>query len=112
MKNISQWLLFHSRIGGSDAVAHCICKEGITTLFDFILTDFNKKSLKRLPSVCKETIAAIAEDHIPNGINQQNTVPPGANNISFISVQRLIVAMHAAAEYYSYSYRSQQHVLC
>ena len=99
----------------SDAVFHCICtKEGITT-FDSLTTNFdNKKSLERLPSVCKETtIAAIAEDHIPNGIAQENAVPGANKNISSISVQqRLIVAMHAAAEYYSYSYRSQQHVLC
>ena len=38
----------------SDAAVHRICKEGITT-FDS-LTDFDKKSLERLPSVCKESI--------------------------------------------------------
>ena len=79
----------------SDAAVHRICKEGITT-FDS-LTDFDKKSLERLPSVCKESIAAIVED-LPNGIAAEIAVP-GAN-ISSISVQRLIVAMHAA-EYYT-----------
>ena len=79
----------------SDAAVHRICKEGITT-FDS-LTDFDKKSLERLPSVCKESIAAIVED-LPNGIAAEIAVP-GAN-ISSISVQRLIVAMHAA-EYYA-----------
>ena len=84
----------------SDSAVHRICKEGITT-FDS-LTNFDKKSLERLPSVCKETITAITED-IPNGIAQENAVP-GAN-ISSISVQRLIVTMHAA-EYYTVIDRS------
>jgi hypothetical protein len=84
----------------SDAAVLRLCKEGLTN-FDS-LTDFDKKSLERLPSVCKETITAIAED-IPNGIVAEPAVP-GAN-ISSISIQRLIVAMHAA-EYYTAINRS------
>ena len=79
----------------SDAAVLCLLQEGLTN-FDS-LTDFDKKSLERLPSVCKETIPAIAAD-LPNGIAAENKIP-GAN-ISSISVQRLIVAMHAA-EYYT-----------
>ena len=84
----------------SDAAVLRLLQEGLTN-FDS-LTDFDKKSLERLPSVCKETIPAIAAD-LPNGIAAENQIP-GAN-ISSISVQRLIVAMHAA-EYYTAINRS------
>ena len=79
----------------SDGAVLCICKEGLTN-FDS-LTDFDKRSLERLPAVCKAPIDAVIED-VANGIQAENRVP-GAN-ISSISVQRLIVAMHAA-EYYT-----------
>ena len=84
----------------SDAAVLRLLQEGLTTYNS--LTDFDKKSLEQLPSVCKETIPAIAAD-LPNGIAAENEIA-GAN-ISSISVQRLIVAINAA-EYYTAINRS------
>ena len=79
----------------SNAAVLRLTKEGITNFES--LTDFDKKSMERLPATCKETIAQIARDRA-NNIPAENEVP-GAN-ISSISVRRLIVAMNAS-EYYS-----------
>ena len=75
----------------SNAAVLRLTKEGITNFES--LTDFDKKSMERLPATCKETIAQIARDRA-NNIPAENEVP-GAN-ISSISVRRLIVAMNAA----------------
>ena len=51
----------------SNAAVLRLTKEGITN-FEF-LTDFDKKSMERLPATCKETIAQITRDranNIPN----------------------------------------------
>ena len=79
----------------SDASVLRLTKEGITNFES--LTDFDKKSLERLPSTCKESIDEIIAD-VPNNIGAEIEVP-GAN-LSSISVRRLIVAMYAA-EYYT-----------
>ena len=76
----------------SDAAVLRLLQEGLT-IFDS-LTDFDKKSLEQLPSVCKETIPAIATD-VPNGIAAENEIA-GAN-ISSISVRSMTTAnMHYA----------------
>ena len=79
----------------SDASVLRLTKEGITNFES--LTDFDKKSLERLPATISKAIDAIAADG-PNNINAEAAVP-GAN-LSSISVRRLIVAMNAA-EYYT-----------
>ncbi len=79
----------------SDASVLRLTKEGITNFES--LTDFDKKSLERLPATIKESIDAIAADP-QNNIAAENAVP-GAT-LSSISVRRLIVAMNAA-EYYT-----------
>ncbi len=79
----------------SDASVLCLTKEGITNFES--LTDFNKKSMERLPATIKEPIDAIVADP-QNNIAAENAVP-GAT-LSSISVHRLIVAMNAA-EYYT-----------
>ncbi len=80
----------------SDAAVTRLTYEGITDYRS--LTDFDKKSLQSLPSICKETIPAIAKDH-NNGIEAEAEVP-GAN-LGSICVRRLIVAMNAAKYYTS-----------
>ena len=79
----------------SDASVLRLTKEGITNFES--LTDFDKKSLERLPLTCKENIRAITANPA-NGITAERAVP-GAN-LSSISVRRLIVAMNAL-EYYT-----------
>ena len=79
----------------SDASVLRLTKEGITNFES--LTDFDKKSLERLPATTAKPIDAIIVD-VPNNINAEPAVP-GAN-LSSISVRRLIVAMYAA-EYYT-----------
>eukprot|EP00957_Ditylum_brightwellii_P180522 13750843-Ditylum_brightwellii.AAC.1 len=65
----------------SNATKTCISHEGITNLAS--LSDFNKKSIKDLLKICKESVVVIAED-IPNGIAAETAVH-GAN-LSLISV--------------------------
>ena len=79
----------------SDASVLRLTKEGITNFES--LTDFDKKSMERLPATIKEPIDAIVAD-AQNNIAAENRVP-GAT-LSSISVRRLIVAMNAA-EYYT-----------
>jgi hypothetical protein len=94
--NFKNWLKSNPNMKlSSEAAVNRVIKEGITTFED--LTDFDKKSIERLPATCKETVPAIEADR-DNGITAEAEVP-GAN-ISSISVQRLIVAIHAA-EYYT-----------
>jgi hypothetical protein len=94
--NFKNWLKSSPNMKlSSEAAVNRVIKEGITTFED--LTDFDKKSLERLPATCKDTVPRIVADR-ENGIIAEAEVP-GAN-ISSISVQRLIVAMHAA-EYYT-----------
>ena len=71
----------------SDASVLRLTKEGITNFES--LTDFDKKSLERLPATISKAIDAIIVD-VPNNINAEPAVP-GAN-LSSISVRRLIVA--------------------
>ncbi len=80
----------------SDRAVNRILYEGITT-YDSLL-DFDRKAIQSLPSVCKETIPAIAADPATNTGAEPEV--PGAN-ISSISVQRLIVAVNAAKYYNS-----------
>ena len=82
----------------SDAAVTRITHEGITNYES--LLDFDKKSLQLLPSICKEKVLAIPED-AANNIAAEPEVS-GAN-ISTISIQRLIVASHAASYYHSIS---------
>ena len=79
----------------SDSAVTRLTYEGITNFPS--LTDFDKKAIQALPSTCKNRIPAIAEDSAA-GIPAEPEVL-GAN-ISSISVQRLIVAVHAS-KYYS-----------
>ena len=78
----------------SERAVNRILYEGITNYES--LKDFDKKAIQNLPSVCKETIPAIAEDENADVLAEPEV--PGAN-ISSISVQRLIVAMNAAKYY-------------
>ena len=78
----------------SDAAVTRILHEGITTFES--LTDFDDKSIGRLPTVCKEDIEEIREDSA-NGI--QHEPPVRGATISSISVRRLIVAVQAAKYY-------------
>ena len=78
----------------TDSAYNRTVSEGITS-FDSLL-DFDKKSIQTLPTVCKVTITAIRED-LATGQPNEPAVP-GAN-VSVISTQRLIVAMHAAKYY-------------
>ena len=90
------WLKANTNIKlSSDAAVLRITKEGITGWDS--LVDFDKKSIERLPAICKDTIPAIAVD-VANGIAAEQEVP-GAN-ISSIATRRLITAVHAA-EYYT-----------
>mmetsp|Transcript_4425 Transcript_4425/g.6468 ORF Transcript_4425/g.6468 Transcript_4425/m.6468 type:complete len:119 (-) Transcript_4425:1609-1965(-) len=91
LKNITNDM----KLLSSDASVLRLTKESITN-FEY-LTDFDKKSLKHLPSTCKEKINAISADLV-NGIVSKRAVQ-GAN-LSSISVRRLIVAMNAS-EYYT-----------
>ena len=75
----------------SDAAVTRILHEGITTFES--LTDFDDKSIERLPTICKEDIDDIHED-LANGI--QREPPVSSATISSISVRRLIVAVQAA----------------
>ena len=79
----------------SDVAVNHIIAEGITN-FD-TLTDFDKKAIQFLPNICRREVEAIVAD-TANGIQAENAVP--GTNIGSISIQRLIVAMHAA-NYYS-----------
>ena len=78
----------------SDVAVSRVLHEGINNYES--LTDFDKKSIEKLPSVCKEGIDAIQED-LPNGIAAENAV--NGATISSISVRRLIVAVEAAKYY-------------
>ena len=89
------WLKSNPNIKlSSDAAVLRLTHEGITNLESLI--DFDEKSIKLLPKVCKDDIDAIAED-VPNGIAPEPAV--NGANISSISVQRLIVAADAARYY-------------
>ena len=79
----------------SDVAVNHIIAEGVTN-FD-TLTDFDKKAIQFLPNICRREVEAIVAD-AANGIQAENAVP--GTNIGSISIQRLIVAMHAA-NYYS-----------
>ena len=90
----------------SDAAVLRITKEGITGWDSLI--DFDKKSIERLPSICKEKIPEILAD-AANGINQEAEVPRA--NISSIAVRRLIVAVNASV-YYSAISRTMIYLPC
>ena len=92
----------------TDSAVNRIIKEGLTG-FD-TLTDFDKKSIQNLPSICKETVAAIPED-VAAGQAAEAAVP-GAN-ISTISTRRLIVATQQLVLYVDWQgYESRKHALC
>ena len=80
----------------SDAAVQRLLHEGINNFES--LTDFDKKSIERLPTICKEGIGAIVADPA-NGIAAEGAVV-GAN-VGSISVRRLITAVHAAKYYTS-----------
>ena len=80
----------------SDASVLRVTHEGITS-YDTIV-DFDKADIKNLPRVCKVSIDAIADD-IANNVQAEASVP-GAN-LSFIFIQRLIVAANTARYYAS-----------
>jgi hypothetical protein len=80
----------------SDAAVNRIIHEGITTFES--LADFDKKSIERLPQICKENIPAIVADQA-NGVPAEEAV--NGANISSISVRRLITASHAVTYYIS-----------
>lgn len=80
----------------TNAAVKRIIAEGVTS-FDS-MADFDTKSIQGLPTICRETIPAIAAD-LANGIEAVGQVR-GAN-ISTMSVQRLIVAHHAVKFYTS-----------
>ena len=79
-----------------DASVTRILHEGINN-FEALL-DFDKKSIQALPTICKENIAAIAQDEA-NGIAAE--APVNGANISSISIRRLITAVRAAKYYTS-----------
>ena len=80
----------------SDAAVTRITHEGITN-FDS-LADFDKKSIERLPQICKEAIPAIVVD-AANDVEAEIAV--NGANISSISVRRLITAANAVVYYQS-----------
>ena len=78
----------------SDASVTRVTYEGLTNFES--LQDFDKKTIEKLPSICKEKIHAINED-IPAGISSEPEIA-GAN-VSSVSVRRLVVASFAAKYY-------------
>ena len=80
----------------SDRAVNRLIAEGIVNFAS--LLDLDKKSVEALPSVCKETIPAVAAD-VNNGIAAEAAV--NGANITSISVRRLIVAVNAAYYYHS-----------
>lgn len=80
----------------TDSAVDRVIKEGITGFET--LVDFDKKSIQNLPSICKEAVAAVAEDA---SIGQPAEAQVPGANISKISTRRLIVAMQAAIYYTS-----------
>ena len=80
----------------SDASVLRVTHEGITS-YD-TLVDFDKAAIKNLPRVCKGSIDAIDAD-MANNVQSKAAVP--GDNVSSISVQRLIVAANAARYYAS-----------
>ena len=80
----------------SDAAVTRITHEGITN-FDS-LADFDKKSIERLPQICKEAIPAIEADGDNNVVAE---LAVNGANISSISVRRLITASNAVVYYQS-----------
>ena len=74
----------------SDAVALGVTHEGIANFVS--LSDFDKKSIENLPSVCKNSIPAIEVDP-SNSIASEASVS-GAN-IALISVSWLITTVNA-----------------
>jgi hypothetical protein len=89
------WLKSSTNIKlSSDASVFRFTHEGITNFVS--LSDFDKKSIENLPSVCKNSIPAIEAD-------PTNSIAPEASvvgaNVSSISVSRLITATNAAKYY-------------
>jgi hypothetical protein len=80
----------------SDAAVTRITHEGITN-YDS-LANFDKKSIERLPQICKENIPAFVEDNT-NEIQAEPAV--NGANISSISIFRLITASNAVTYYQS-----------
>ena len=81
------------RLNTASAITRVLAKG----LMDFnSLHDFDKKSIQNLPTVCKESIPAIAEDRANNIAAE---APVNGANISSISVRRLIVSVQAAWYY-------------
>ena len=78
----------------SDASVTRVTYEGLTN-FDS-LQDLDKKTIEKLPSICKEKIQAIIEDG-PAGIAAEPEIA-GAN-VSSVSVRRLVVAAFASKYY-------------
>ena len=77
-----------------DASVLRVTHEGITNFAS--MSDFDKKSIENMPSVCKNSIPAIEADPT-NSIAPESSVV-GAN-VSSISVSRLITAVNAAKNY-------------
>ena len=80
----------------SDASIIRVTHEGITS-YD-TLVDFDKAAIKNLPRVCKGSINAIAAD-VEHNVQAEAAVP--GDNVSYISVPRLIVAANALQCYAS-----------
>ena len=91
------WLKSSNNIKlSSDASVLRVTHEGITNFAS--LSDFDKKSIENLPSVCKNSIPAIEADPT-NSITREASV--AGENVSSISVSRLITAVNAAKHYRS-----------
>ena len=78
----------------SDNTVNRVIKEGITSFES--LADFDTKSIQDLPSICIKATPEVLED-VANNITAK--APVLGANVSSISVQRLIVAVHAAKYY-------------
>ena len=80
----------------SDAAVVYITYEGITNFIS--LTDFDKKSIKSIPTTRKKKILFITDDPAA-GITAESVVP--GSNISLVAIHWLIVMIQSAKEYTS-----------
>ena len=86
------WLKSSTKIKiSSDASVLRVAHEGITNFAS--LSDFDKKSIENLPSVCKNSVPVIEADPT-NSITPEASVT-GAN-VSSILISRLVTAANAA----------------
>ena len=95
--SFSTWIKSNNMINiSSDAAVVYITYEGITNFIS--LTDFDKKSIKSIPTTRKKKILFITDDPAA-GITAESAVP--GSNISLVAIHWLIVMIQSAKEYTS-----------